>query len=199
MINTIERMNYITRKEAADTLKVHYNTIYGLAKIGKIKSVKIGKQTRYEISDYLNEIGIEKERETRRRICYCRVSSKKQKMDLINQIEYMKRRYPEHEIISEIGSGLNYNRKGLKKILDYGIKGEIDEVVIAYRDRLVRYGYEIYEHVIKKYSKGEIKVLKKEKKGSVMEEISKDILSIMNIYVAKINGLRRYGRIKVRK
>ena len=55
----------------------------------------------------------------------------------------MKKKYPSYEIISDIGSGLNMNREGLKKIIDSGIKGEIEILIVAYKDRLVRFGYEL--------------------------------------------------------
>ena len=132
---------YKTRKEASEILGVHYHTIYRLAKIGDIKTVKIGKQQMYDIDEYLRKNKIEKE--VKRKICYCRVSSSKQKEDLKRQIEYMKSKYPTYEIISDIGSGLNFNRTGLNNIIDGAIKGDIEIVVVSYKDRLARFGYEL--------------------------------------------------------
>jgi predicted site-specific integrase-resolvase len=128
------------------------------------------------------------------KICYCRVSSNKQKEDLLRQIEYMKNIYPENRIISDIGSGLNYNRKGLKEIMDMAINGEIQELVIAYKDRLTRFGYELIEYLIEKYSGGKITIINKNEEDTPTEELTKDILSIMNVYVAKVNGLRKYKK-----
>jgi predicted site-specific integrase-resolvase len=86
----------------------------------------------------------------------------KQKYDLDRQIKYMRDKYPENEIIYDIGSGLNYNRKGLRIIIiDMAINGEINELVIAYKDRLTRFGYEIIEYLIEKYSGGKIKIINK--------------------------------------
>jgi hypothetical protein len=65
-------------------------------------------------------------------------------------------------------------------------------LVIAYRDRLTRFGYELIEWIIKENSNGIIKVINQSEESTPMEEISKDILSIMNVYVSKINGLRKY-------
>lgn len=64
-------------------------------------------------------------------ICYCKVSSYKQKLDLNRQIEYMKNKYPTNIIISDICSSLNFNRKGLEKILDMAINGKINNLIIA--------------------------------------------------------------------
>ncbi len=130
----------------------------------------------------------------RNKICYCRVSSSKQKEDLKRQEEYMRTKYPTYEIISDIGSGLNFERKGLNKIIDMGIKGEIEILVVAYKDRLARFGYELIEKIIKEYSKGEIKIENKKEEETPSEEISKDIIAIMNVYVAKMNGLRKYKK-----
>lgn len=71
----------------------------------------------------------------------------------------MKKLYPTNEIISDIGSGLNMNRKGLNKIIEMAINGEIEELIIAYKDRLARFGYEMIENLINKYSKGKITIL----------------------------------------
>ena len=160
-------------------------------------SVKIGKIKLYNVSKYLQKQKIPVENEIRKKICYCRVSSSKQKEDLQLQIEYMKKKYPSYEIISDIGSGLNMNREGLKKIIDSGIKGEIEILVVAYKDRLVRFGYELIERIIKEYSNGEIKIENNEEEKTPMEELTTDIVSIMNVYVAKMNGLRKYKKMLV--
>ena len=127
------------------------------------------------------------------RICYVRVSSNKQKDDLERQIKYMKRRYPTHKIVKDIGSGINLNRRGLNKIIDWAIEGKIKEVV-AHKDRLTRFGYSQVERIIKKYSGGEIKVTNKEPVREPKEEIVEDVLEIMDVFVAKINGMRKYEK-----
>lgn len=183
-------INYKTRREALKILGIHYHTLYKLAKNNEIEAIKIGERQLYNIDKYLKDKQVEKNE--KRRICYCRVSSQKQKEDLKRQITYMENKYPTYEIISDIGSGLNFNRKGLNKILEYAINGEIEVVVIAYKDRLARFGYELVENMITKYSKGKIKIENKKEEETPTEEITKDIVSIMNIYVAKMNGLRKY-------
>ena len=71
----------------------------------------------------------------------------------------MKKEYPYHEIITDVASGLNYNREGLQKLLTYAMNGEVNEVVIAYKDRLTRVGFEMIEWIIKEKSNGVIKIL----------------------------------------
>jgi excisionase family DNA binding protein len=185
---------YLTRKEACDILKIHYNTLYKMAENKLIDSVVIGHQRMYNVKKYLNEKGISQQLSTKRRICYCRVSSQKQKEDLTRQVEYMKKEYPYHEILIDIASGLNYERAGLKKLLTYAMDGELEEVVISFKDRLTRFGYEMIEWIIKEKSNGKIKVLNNNEEMTPTEEISKDIVAIMNVYTAKINGLRKYKK-----
>lgn len=185
--------NFISRREVLKTLHIHENTLYNMYKRNEIETIKVGRKILYNLDKYLRDKGITNIK-SKRNICYCRVSSRKQKGDLERQIEYMEKKYPTYEIISDIGSGLNFKRKGLQKIIDYGIKGEVNELVVAYKDRLCRFGYELVETIINKYSNGEIVVINKSEEKTPTEEVVKDIVSIMNVYVAKINGLRKYKK-----
>jgi putative resolvase len=187
--------NFLTRKHASEKLGIHFETLYKIAERKEIETIKIGKQILYNVEKYLKEKGIGKEH--KRKICYCRVSSNKQKEDLKRQISIMKQMFPLHEIISDIGSGLNFNRKGLIEIIDGAINGDIEEVIITYKDRLARFGYELIEHIINKYSKGKIIIINKKEEETPIEEVTKDIISIMNVYTAKINGLRKYKKIMI--
>jgi predicted site-specific integrase-resolvase len=108
--------------------------------------------------------------------------------------------YKDYKIIEDIGSGLNLNKKGLRKIIDLAISGKINKLVIAHKDRLVRFGYELIEDLIKKYSNGEIIIInQKETNKNPEEELVNDVLQIMNVYVAKMNGLRRYKNKDINK
>ena len=185
-------INYKTRKDACEMLGIHYHTLYKMATDGKIEVAKIGSRQLYNVEKYIRENKISKT--TKRKICYCRVSSSKQKEDLKRQINCMKNKYPTYEIISDIGSGLNFGRKGLNEIIDDAIKGNIEIVVVSYKDRLARFGYELIERLIVNYSNGTIKVENKKEEETPTEEISKDIIAIMNVYVAKMNGLRKYKK-----
>ena len=128
-------------------------------------------------------------------ICYIRVSTLSQKNDLERQRKFMVDKYPTYEIIEDIGSGINFNRKGLRKIIKLAISGKINKLVVAYKDRLTRFGYELIEDLIKDYSDGNIiiedsKEIKKEPK----EELVEDVLQILNVYTAIMNGLRKYSK-----
>ncbi len=181
---------YVRRKEVLDVLKVHYQTLYRMEDKGLIDVKRTnGGHRLYNLDKYLRENNMIEQKD-KKKICYCRVSSKKQKKDLDRQVALMKKKYPDHEIIKDIGSGLNMERNGLKNIIEMAINGTINEIVITYKDRLARFGYEMIEWIIKKYSNGKIKIINKREEETPEEEITKDILQIMNVYVAKINGRR---------
>ena len=183
-------MEYVKRKEALEVLGICYKTLYKIADNKEIDTAKLGSNTVYNVNKYLRDHNISKI--NKKKICYCRVSSNKQKEDLKRQVEYMEKRYPNNIIIKDIGSGLNYKRKGLQEIIVMVIGGEIEELIIAYKDRLTRFGYEMLEFLINKYSNGKIIIINNDEEQTPTEELTKDIISIMNVYVAKINGLRKY-------
>jgi predicted site-specific integrase-resolvase len=183
-------MEFVKRAETLKTLGICYQTLYKMADRKEIDTIKVGENTLYNVNKYLREKNVlYKERV---KICYCRVSSNKQKEDLERQIKYMKEKFPTHTIIQDIGSGINYKRKGLQELMEKAINGEIEELVIAYKDRLTRFGYEMIEWLITKYSNGKIIIINKEEEETPVEELTKDIVSIMNVYVGKVNGLRKY-------
>ncbi len=189
-------MEFVKRKEALKRLGICYKTLYKIADNNDIETIKIGENTLYNVDKYLRERNVKKQNKLK--ICYCRVSSSKQKEDLTRQVLYMRERYPGHKIIQDIGSGLNYNRPGLQELITLAISGDIEEVIIAYKDRLTRFGYEMIEWLINKYSDGEIKIINADEELTPTEELTKDIISIMNVYVAKVNGLRKY-KSKIKK
>jgi len=125
-------------------------------------------------------------------ICYARVSSIGQKDDLERQKEQLKTKYPSYDLIEDIGSGINLTKRGILKIINLVIEGKIKELVITYKDRLARFGYELIEHIIKKYSNGKITIINENEHVEPEEEMVKDVLQIMNVFVAKMNGRRKY-------
>jgi len=106
----------------------------------------------------------------------------------------MKKKYPSYIIITDIASGLNFKREGLNKIINIAIDGELEELVIAYKDRLARFGYDMIEGIIKTYSSGKITIVNDDEEKTGEEELVEDVLAIMNVFVAKRNGLRKYKK-----
>ena len=203
--------NYYAPKEASKKLGVHWQTLKNWEKSGKIKCIKSpGGKRYYDINDFMIKIESDEkiyEKESiintlnknifKKKICYCRVSSHSQKIELNNQIKYMLKKYPEHEILYDIGSGINFNRPNLKKILNYGINKELDELVIAYKDRLCRIGYELIEYMLKEYSNTNIIIINDEVK-SPEKELTDDLIEIITVFSSKLYGMRSY-KIKENK
>jgi len=194
---------YISGKKASNILGVHQRTLHNWDRKGLIKTIRSGEGDKrfYNVEEYLrdktkindvfNDIG-KVEENARLKICYCRVSTHNQKDDLERQIDMMKKIYPKHIFITDIASGINFKRKGLLRIIDLSIEGKIEELVVAYKDRLTRFGYELIEHFIEKYSKGKIIVLNEKKDLDPEEELVGDVLQILNVFTVKMNGLRKY-------
>ena len=103
----------------------------------------------------------------------------------------MKIKYPEHEILTDIGSGINFNRGNLKKIINLGIKNNLEELVIAYKDRLCRIGYDLIEYILKEYSNTKIIIEKNEDK-SPEKELTDDLLEIIIVFSSRLYGMRSY-------
>ena len=106
-------------------------------------------------------------------ICYCRVSSAKQRDDLNRQVAYMREQYPDAEIVKEIGSGINFKRNGLCRILERAMRGDVITLVVAYKDRLARFGADIIEFVLNQNG-GKLVVLN-EVSLSPEEELTRDL------------------------
>jgi putative resolvase len=120
------------------------------------------------------------------KVCYARVSSIGQKDDLVRQKELLMEKYPRYRLIEDVGSGINLTKRGLLKIIELAIGGKLEKLVIVHKDRLARFGYELIEFLIKKYSNGKEEI-------EPEEEMVKDVLQIMNVFVAKMNGRRKYN------
>jgi len=202
---------YVGGKQACEILGVHMQTLYNWEKSGKIEIIRHSEKGKrfYNVEKYLKEYkqktvnDIEKEQEEiiinktdKINICYVRVSTHGQKDDLERQKEFMRKKYKKYEIIEDIGSGINFNRRGLRKIIDLAISGKINKLVVAHKDRLTRFGFDLIEDLIKKYSNGVV-ILDDEKdaKKEPREELVDDVLQILNVYTAKMNGLRKYKKI----
>ena len=132
---------------------LHPHTLRRYADTGIIPSIKTQSgQRRYDVQTYL---GNSKPSST---VCYCRVSSHKQTGDLQRQVAFMQQHYPDAEVITDVASGLNYRRKGLATILERLHQGDKLTVVVAYRDRLARFGTELIEQILQQNG-GELLVL----------------------------------------
>lgn len=179
---------YVTSKIAREKIGVCNRTLRTWALAGKIDIILTsGGARRYNVAKYLKTNDLL----PKKKICYARVSSHDRKDDLARQIAYLVQRYPEHEIIKDIGSGINFKRKGLQKIIELAINNELEEVVVTYKDRLCRIGYDMIEFILTKYSKAKIVIENVEVKLH-HQEITEDLIEIITVYSSKIHGTRSY-------
>ena len=180
-------MRYVPSREASCILGVHPQTLRTWAREGRIDYIRTeGNQRRYDVDSY---IGNAKPTVT---VCYCRVSSKKQSADLDRQIAFLGERHPDAEIVSDVGSGLNFKRRGLLALLERIHAGDKLRVVVAYRDRLARFGTELIETLLERNG-GELVVLN-QRDLSPEEELTADLIAILTVFGARVNGLRRYRK-----
>jgi predicted site-specific integrase-resolvase len=135
----------------------------------------------------------EEPKSKKRNFVYARVSTKKQLDDLSRQLEFLKRpQYSEHTIVTDIASGINFKRKGLSTILDSCLQGRIGEVVVAHRDRLCRFGFELIEQMVSKAG-GTITVLDHSNDKTCEQELTEDLLSIIHVFSCQQMGKRSYA------
>ena len=170
-------------------------TLRNWDKRGELKPAHVSQGgTRYYSEEQRNQfLGIAGRKKPKRiTIGYCRVSSNKQKDDLERQIEnvktYMIARGYQFDIIQDIGSGINYNKKGLSQLIDKITNGEIDKVVILYKDRLIRFGYELIEKLCNKYGT-EIEIIDNTEKPEE-QELVEDLIQIVTVFSCRLQGKR---------
>lgn len=132
---------------------------------------------------------------------YCRVSSQKQKDDLEIQIGnvriYLLAQGKPFEIISDIGSGINYKRIGLSKLIDKINNNEVEKVVILYKDRLARFGFELIEYLAEMHG-CKIEVIDNTK-NTEQEELVEDLVQIITVFSCKLQGKRAHKAKKLIK
>lgn len=179
---------YKTR-EASKLTGLHGNTLRKYADTGIIKSVRLPSGQRlFDVDAFLGNM------HNKTVVCYCRVSSAKQRDDLTRQSARMRELYQKAEIVEEVGSGLNFKRKQLLALLGRAIQGEQLTLVVAHRDRLARFGYQLIDFVIRN-SGGQIVVLD-EASGSPEQELTQDLLAILHHFSCRMHGARSHQRNK---
>jgi putative resolvase len=192
---------WIKPKEAAELLRVTPNTLIRWDKEGKINTSRTPSgQRRYDLQDVKNNAGVYtpyKPKIQKYKVCYCRVSSRKQSDDLERQKDFFRHKYPKHRMVTDIGSGLNWKRKGLQTILEQSMSGNISEVVVAHRDRLCRFAFELLEFIFK-YNGIKLVVLNKANDKSNSSELTDDIMSIIHVYSCREMGKRKYSKQKTK-
>ena len=183
---------FYSGEEAGELLRVQPATIRKWSNEGKITSIRTPSNQRLypkkEIDAILNQ---HTPSNSKRKICYARVSSKKQKDDLERQISFYQSRYPDYEVLSDVGSGINWKRKNLQTILEQCMLGRVQEIVVSHKDRLCRFGFELLEFIFETNGV-QLTILDDRKGESPEQELAEDIISIIHVYSCREYGKRRY-------
>lgn len=186
----IMKTMYIRAGDVRKNYNISVSTLANWADQGKIRFVRPGRNRYYHKEDI---IALCRQRSYNSgqgaTICYARVSSSHQQGDLDHHCNNLKTQFPDAEIISEVGSGLNWNRKGVRRLLERIYEGNVAKVVVEYKDTLCRFGFELFEWICEKHG---VELLVLNNNASTDEyssgELSEDLLAIINHSAARGNA-----------
>jgi putative resolvase len=180
--------------EVAELKAVSVDTVRRWEKEGRIKSIRTdGGHRRYRLADFV-------EQKTGKTIAYARVSSHDQKSDLDRQdavlSAYCQSKGWDFEVIRDLGSGMNYRKKGLSKLLNALLDGDVARLVITNKDRLLRFGSELVFSVCE-YHEVEVIILNKKDDSTFEEDLASDVLEIITVFSARLYGSRSHKNKKI--
>jgi DNA binding domain, excisionase family len=182
-------------KEVCQRLGISYPTLARWVREGKIKAIRTagGKYRVPESEVRRIAEGLPASKEVRA-VIYARVSSPGQRGDLEGQVQYLKqycssKGYRVVNVLSDIASGLRADRKGLLRLLEYVTNRRVDVVVVAYRDRLTRFGLEYLEYFFRQHGVRVEAVLGEEPKEA-HQELVEDLVEVVNSFAGRLYGLR---------
>ena len=196
-------MNYYSIGQFAKIINRTVITVRAWDKNGKLKPHHVTKSGhRYYSDEQVNEVlKLPKIKKERKIIGYCRVSSHKQKDDLARQVDnvkaYMIAKGYSFDVITDIGSGINYKNKGLNELINLITNGEINKIVILYKDRLVRFGFELIENLCSMYGSAIEIIDQTEKAGE--QELVEDLIQIITVFSCRLQGKRAHKAKKLIK
>jgi excisionase family DNA binding protein len=184
---------YIGSSEACELFQVSVGTLRKWDREGKIDTYRTpGKHRRYSTQLFTKISNCITTDVQKQKICYCRVSSPHQKNDLQRQKEFLQSKYPDYRIIQDIGSGINWKRGGLKTILELAMQNKLETVVVAHKDRLCRFAFELVQWILESNN---VKLVVLDKTVcSTEQELAEDLLSIIHVFSCRQMGKRRYKK-----
>jgi transposon, resolvase len=190
--------------EFAKSLGVSIQTLRNWDKEGKLKPTYVTENGyRYYSEDLLNKFRNIKNvnQITKKNILYARVSTKNQKDDLDRQIDNLKQyaysKGYSFEIITDIGSGINYKKEGLLKMITLIERGEIERIIVLYKDRLIRFGYDLIEYICK-LNNTKIEIVDNST-ISKEQELTEDLIQIITVFANRLYGTRSKKTINLIK
>ncbi len=181
--------NLWSPRDLANKFGVSTETLRLWENKGRIKATKTkGGHRRYVFIDTNDST----EESSKRKIIYARVSSFKQRNDLERQVKLLQSEYPTFEIIKDIGSGINFKRRGLVSILESVFRNEVQTVVVAHKDRLCRFGFDLLQQIFKSFGTSLV-ILSNDGFKEPIRELAEDLLSIVTVFSARYHGSRKYN------
>ncbi|MCD5422990.1 IS607 family transposase [Limosilactobacillus fermentum] len=192
-------MSILKPKDMSQKIGVSVRTLQKWDKAGILKAYRTPTNRRYYTEEqYLQYIGKQGDNQSDRKVvAYARVSTYNQKDDLKNQLAFIRQFANANgviidESISDIGSGLNYNRKKWNLLLDQVMQNQISIIYITYKDRFIRFGYEWFERLCNRH--GTKIVVLNNPDTSPDKEMVEDLVSIIHVFSCRLYGLRKYKK-----
>lgn len=192
-------MSILKPKDMSQKIGVSVRTLQKWDKAGILKAYRTPTNRRYYTKEqYLQYIGKQGDNQSDRKVvAYARVSTYNQKDDLKNQLAFIRQFANANgviidEAISDIGSGLNYNRKKWNLLLEQVMQNQISIIYITYKDRFIRFGYEWFERLCNRH--GTKIVVLNNPDTSPDKEMVEDLVSIIHVFSCRLYGLRKYKK-----
>ena len=186
-------------REVCQRLGISYSTLSRWVREGRIKAIRTAggkfRVPESEVRRIAEGLPMSKEIKA---VVYARVNSSDQKSDLERQIQYLtqycsSKGYRVVDVLSDVASGLKTDRRGLLKLFNYVVNRQVDVVVITYRDRLTRFGFEYLEYFFNQYGV-RIEVVFREEPKDVYQELVEDLIEIITSFAEKLYGMRSHKK-----
>jgi len=195
----VDSRKLLKPREFCELIGISYRTFKRWVSEGRVHVVRTPTgRIRVPYPEVERILGLRPEVKEIRAVIYARVSSADQRSDLERQVEYLTqycsaKGYRVVDILNDIASGLKTNRRGLLKLYDYVVNRQVDVVVVTYKDRLTRFGFEYLEYFFKQYGVG-IEVVHGEKPKDTYQELVEDLLAIITSFTGKLYGMRSHKK-----
>ena len=184
----------VSISEAAEVLGVSITTLRRWEAAGKLVAEHTaGGHRRYDLAKLRPELFRAADQGKRKTIAYARASSPDQKDDLERQQQLLQRYCTRQgwtfDVVADLGSGVNYHKKGLKRLISDMLEGEVGRLVITHKDRLLRFGAELV-FAICEAKNVEVVILNQGEDTGFEEDLAKDVQEIVTVFGARLYGSR---------
>ena len=193
---------YISIGQASMMMGVSVSTLRRWERSSKFCSdhKTVGGHRRYSVKKIKEYLGEAINKISKKVVAYARVSSHDQKEDLQRQVDrldkYCANHFHSYEVINDLGSGMNYKKKGLKKLLKLILSGQLSKIILTHKDRLLRFGSELIFQVCHFFGV-QIEVLEEKKDLSDEQVLAFDVLEIITVFSARLYGKRSHQNKKI--